>query len=445
MGRRRQRLPAEPVTAEIEGWSDEGRGIARVSGKTVFVHGALPGETVRFRYTGRRRQYDEADVLEVKIASDERVQPRCKHFGYCGGCSLQHLASNAQIRRKEQFLVETLEHLGKIKPQEVFRPLLNDTPWGYRRKARLGVKFVPKKGRVLVGFRERGSSFVADLHECHVLHPKVAELLADFSELVAGLSKPREIPQIEVAMDDERLALIFRFLYEPTEVDVSALRQFAGDKDVVIYIQTGGVDTVTPIGSAADLRYGLPEFDLSLAFLPTDFTQVNSEINRQMVARAVELLDLTEDDRVIDFFCGIGNFTLPVARQAGVVVGVEGEPGLVQRARDNASGNNISNAEFFTTNLYDTLDAEPWLLRQFTKALIDPPRTGAAEILPYLPKLGVQRIVYVSCYPGTLAEDAGELVNTHGYRLMGAGIMDMFPHTSHVESIAVFERDRDGH
>lgn len=442
MGRRRPRLPTEPVSAKIEGWSDEGRGIARIAGKTVFVHGALPGETVKFRYTGRRRQYDEAEVIEIIDPSDERVQPRCEHFGYCGGCSLQHLASSAQIRLKEKSLIEALAQLGRVAPEEILTPLDNSTPWGYRRKARLGVKLVIKKGRVLVGFRERRSSFVADIHECHVLHPKVAGMLAELSELVAGLTRPHEIPQIEVAMGDVQLALIFRFLYVPTAPDLRALRTFAAENNVFLYIQTGGVDTVVSVGEDVDLSYRHPEFDLLLRFSPTDFTQINFEINRRMVSRAIDLLDMNEKDRVIDLFCGIGNFSLPAARQAGEVVGIEGEESLVQRARENAVRNEITNAEFYTANLYETqATTEPWLSRQFNKALIDPPRTGAAEILRYLPKLGVQRIVYISCYPGTLARDACELVYTHGYRLLGAGIMDMFPHTSHVESIAVFEGD----
>ena len=445
MGRRRQRLPPDPVVAEIEGWSEKGRGIALIAGKVVYVHGALPGETVRFRYTGRRRRYDEGDVLEVIKPSHERVHPRCAHFGYCGGCSLQHMDPVAQVRRKEQSLLETLERLGGIRPQQVYRPLVNEAPWGYRRKARLGVKFVPQKGRVLVGFRERCSSFVADMQECHVLHPRVSALLGEFSALVAGFSNAREVPQIEVAMDDERLALIFRFLYQPTAPDLQALLGFAERNDAAVYVQTGGMDTVAPVGLAADLRYTLPDFALTLSFLPTDFTQVNSDINRQMVGRAIQLLELSGGDQAIDLFCGIGNFTLAMARQAGTVVGVEGESGLVRRARDNALRNDISNAEFFTADLYGSLNAEPWLSRQFAKALIDPPRSGAAQVLPYLPKLGVQRIVYVSCYPGTLARDAVELVCAHGYRLLGAGIMDMFPHTSHVESIAVFERVEDGH
>ena len=440
MSRRRAALPSEPVVAQIQSFSHDGRGVARIEGKAVFVAGALPGETVRLRYRARRRRHDEGEVLDVLVPSPDRVAPRCAHFGVCGGCSLQHQAPSAQVGAKQQALLDALSHIGKTEPDTVFAPLLNAEPWGYRRKARLGVKFVAKKDRVLVGFRERGSSFVADLHECHVLHPRIAAVLPHLADLIAGLSVARQVPQIEVAMDDARLVLVFRVLESPGPADRATLSAFAAAHDLAVYLQPGGPDTVGPLDEPLDLHYTLPQFGLDLAFLPGDFTQVNTDINRQMVGRAVELLAPDRTERVLDLFCGVGNFTLPLATRAGEVVGVEGDGGLVQRARDNAERNGLANVRFHTANLYEPLDAEPWLRESFDKALLDPPRSGALEVLPLLPRLGVRRIVYISCYPGTLARDAGVLVREHGYRLTGAGVMDMFPHTTHVESLAVFER-----
>ncbi|MFM1891108.1 MAG: rRNA (uracil1939-C5)-methyltransferase [Pseudomonadota bacterium] len=441
MARRRAALPAEPVEAEILSLSHDGRGVARIDGKAVFIQGALPGETVTFRYRARRRRHDEGTVLEVLAASPDRVGPRCAHFGTCGGCSLQHLAPEAQVRAKQQALLDALAHLGKVAPEEIFAPLVNQAPWGYRRKARLGVKYVTKKDKVLVGFRERGSSFIADLSECHVLHPRIAQLLLPLGELIGGLSIARQLPQIEVAMDDARLVLIFRVLEPPSAADRQARGAVAARHELAVYLQPGGPESVAPLDAALELHYALPDFALDLAFLPSDFTQVNTDINRQMVSRAVDVLAPERADRVLDLFCGVGNFSLPLAVRAGGVVGVEGDSGLVQRARANARRNRLDNAQFFTANLYEPLDGAPWLRERFAKALLDPPRSGAQEVLPLLPRLGVQRLVYVSCYPGTLARDAGLLVAEHGYRLRGAGVMDMFPHTAHVESIAVFERE----
>jgi 23S rRNA (uracil1939-C5)-methyltransferase len=440
MGRnRRARLP-EPAEADIESLSHDGRGVAHVGGKVVFIHGALPGERVVFRYTGRRRQHDEGQAIDVLRASAERCAPRCAHYGVCGGCSLQHLEPGAQIAAKQQALLDALAHIGQLRPREVYAPLRNAAPWGYRRKARLGVKYVAKKGKVLVGFRERASSFVADLGECHVLHPRVGRLLPELADLVEGLSIARQLPQIEVAMDDERLVLVFRVLTAPNAADQQRLRAFAAEHVLGLCLQSGGPDTVTTLAGEVDLRYRLPAFELELRFLPTDFTQVNVDINRQMVGRAVELLAPEPGDRVLDLFCGIGNFTLPLARRAGTVVGVEGDAALVQRARDNAARNGVANVRFFTTNLYEPLEAEAWLRESYDKVLLDPPRSGAFDVLEPLGESAARRIVYVSCYPGTLARDAAELVQRHGFTLAGAGVMDMFPHTSHVESIALFER-----
>lgn len=438
--RRRQKLPQDPVEADIESLNHEGRGVARVDGKATFIHGALAGEKVTFRYTGKRKSHDEGDVVDVLQASPDRVSPRCSAFGRCGGCSLQHLAPAAQIAAKQQVLLDSLQRIGKVKPAEVLLPLTSESAWGYRRKARLGAKFVIKKDKMLVGFRERSSSFLVDMDECHVLHPKLGFALRDLADLIASLKIIQQLPQIEVAMDDNQCVLIFRVLEEPGESDREKLRNFGAAQGFSIYLQSGGPDTVQPLDEAIQLHYALPDFDLDLAFEPTDFTQVNTDINRKMVARAVELLDLTSKDQVLDLFCGMGNFTLPIARQAGSVVGVEGAAELVQRARDNAKRNQLQNTTFYTANLYDQLDQEAWMKMPFNKVLLDPPRSGALEMLAHIDRMLVERIVYVSCYPGTLARDADELVNQYGYKLISAGVMDMFPHTAHVESIALFEK-----
>lgn len=408
------------------------------------IHGALPGEQVLFSYTRRSRRFDEGVVTEVVEASGDRRVPLCPHFGVCGGCALQHQSPEAQIAAKERALLHAFETIGGVIPEQVLAPLVSPAPWGYRRKARLGVKWVEKKGKVLVGFRERGSSFVADLGRCEVLHPKVGHKLAALSELIAGLSVRDQLPQIEVAMGDNTCVLIFRLLQPLAEADLPPIEAFAAEHDFSIYVQEGGPETVRPIfGQAARLCYRLPNQGIEFEFLPVDFTQVNSDLNQRMVDRALHLMALSDEDRVIDLFCGLGNFTLPMAREARSVVGVEGDPGLVDRARGNALLNGIRNVDFFSSNLYDAVDAEPWMGGEYDKALLDPPRSGALEVLEHLPRLGVRRIVYVSCYPGTLARDAGALVNMHGYTLVAAGVMDMFPHTAHVESIALFERRED--
>ena len=439
--RRRKVLPPDPIELQIHALSHDGRGVARnAEGKTVFVYGALAGETVMARLTQSRKGHDEADAVEVLSASPDRVEPRCPHFGVCGGCSLQHLAPTAQVAAKQQALLDALKHIGKVSPDTVLDPLVNASPWGYRRKARLGAKYVAKKGKVLVGFRERGTPYVTDLGECHVLHPKIAELLLPLQQLIDGLSIRDRVPQIEVAMDDSQLVLIFRVMEALTATDHDALADFGRQHALFVYLQTGGPDTIAPLGETAELAYVLPAFDLTLRFLPSDFTQVNTDINRQMVSRALDLLEVGPDEQVLDLFCGVGNFTLPLAKRARRVVGVEGDAGLVERARANAELNGLDNVGFHVANLYEDLERPPWLGEHYDKVLLDPPRSGALEVLEHLPKLGAKRLVYVSCYPGTLARDAGELVHKLGYRLLAAGVMDMFPHTAHVESIALFER-----
>ncbi len=442
MGRsRRRKLPQDPVTITIDALSHDGRGVAHIDGKAVFIHGALPGETVSFKYTRVQKKFDEGEVLEVHERSSVRVDPHCRHFGLCGGCSLQHMSAEAQIESKQQALLDAFQRIGKVTPGAILPALTNSNTFGYRRKARLGAKFVIKKGKVLVGFRERGSPYVADLTRCEVLHPKVGQLIESLAALIESLSIKERVPQIEMAMGDTQCVLIFRVLSLPDKNDEQLLLKFGKAHAISIYTQSGGPETVSPLGGeAVDLTYELPAYDLIMHFLPNDFTQVNSDLNRLMIAHALELLAIESDDHVLDLFCGLGNFTLPMARSAAGVVGVEGESGLVARARENAERNGISNTRYFTANLYNSLEKEPWIREKFEKVLLDPPRSGAMEILEHLPKLGAKRIVYVSCYPGTLARDAGELVHKHGYELISAGVMDMFPHTAHVESIALFEK-----
>lgn len=440
---KKKALPQTPVEAEIESLTHDGRGLTHVEGKAVFVHGALSGERVRFRYTRLQKRYDEGTVTEVLTASPDRVAPRCPHFGVCGGCSLQHMEPGAQIGMKQEILKDVLARIGKVTPETWLEPLAAGH-WGYRRKARMGAKWVQKKGKVLVGFRERSASFITDLTRCETLHPVVGERIGVISELIQALSIRDSVPQVEVAMGDGPCVLIFRVLTSPSDADLSLFQAFAADQGLHVYLQEGGPDTIRPLpGQAVELGFDLPAQNIHLAFLPTDFTQVNLELNRLMVDQALRLLAPRPEERVLDLFCGLGNFTLPLARHAGQVVGVEGDAGLVERARANARRNDIANVAFMEANLYQERVAgtpPPWGPGNFDKALLDPPRSGAWEILDLLPAAGIRRLVYVSCYPSTLARDADRLVNTLGYRLVSAGAMDMFPQTAHVESMALFER-----
>lgn len=445
MTRKRKTLPAEPVEADIESLTHEGRGLAHVNGKAVFVDGALPGERVRFRYRRMRRRYDEGGVVEVLRAAPERVEPRCPHFGVCGGCSLQHLDPAVQIRLKQESLADVFARIGKVAPARWLEPLVAGH-WGYRRKARLGVRYVAKKGRTLVGFRERANSLLADLSCCAVLHPQIGERLPSIAAAIDALSIRDQVPQIEVAMGDTQCVLIFRVMQPPSASDIAVLQSLGAREGFHISLQEGGAESVRSLSEQEiDLHYQLPQYGIDIAFQPTDFTQVNLELNRLMVDRALDLLDVQPDDAVLDLFCGLGNFTLPLARRAARVVGVEGDAGLTLRAASNAVRNRIGNVRFdtanlFAANLFDEPDRQPWTRARYAKALLDPPRTGAIEVLDWLPRLGVERILYVSCYPATLARDADRLVNGLGYTLCAAGVMDMFPHTAHVESMALFER-----
>ena len=443
MSRRRKRkkqLPEAPERAHIESLSHEGRGVARLEGKTVFIEGALPGEEVMFKYVAQQKRYDEGVAIEVLEASPDRVEPRCPHFGVCGGCSLQHMHPAKQILAKQQIMLDHFKHIGGgIVPKEIVEPLTGDL-WGYRRKARMGAKFVAKKESVLVGFREKRSGFLADLNQCDVLHPVVGQKITALRELIAGLSIYSRLPQIEVAMGDDVVALVFRHLEPLSGADLGQLADFGKANGIHIYLQPKGPDSIHLLWpEESTLSYRLPEYDLEMLFKPSDFTQVNSSINQKMISRAIEWLDPQPQERVLDLFCGLGNFTLPLARKSEHVVGVEGEDQLVERGRENANHNGLANVEFYGADLSKEPHEQPWFGSGFDKILLDPPRSGAFDIVKYLPKFGASKIVYVSCNPATLARDAEVLVN-EGYKLKKAGVMDMFPHTTHVESIALFEK-----
>ncbi len=438
---RRQRLPEPVADIAIDSLAHDGRGVARLDGKTLFIEGALPGERAGFEYLATHRKFDEARATVIHQASPDRVVPRCQHFGVCGGCSLQHMEAAAQIHAKQQVLLDNLKHIGAVMPEAVLAPLIGPV-WGYRGKARLGVKDVIKKGRVLVGFRERRGGYIADLSRCEVLDPSVGERLGELAGLIATLDARTRIPQIEVAVSEAVTALVFRHLDPLGEADVARLRDYAHASGMHVYLQGGGPDSVRPLEPADSvLSYHLPEQQLEIRFLPHDFTQVNSAINRQMIARVLQMLELDAHDRVLDLFCGLGNFTLPLARLAGSVTGVEGEASLVSRARDNAALNGLENVAFHVADLAADQRDSNWAGGNYNKVLLDPPRSGAAEVIDTVGNIAPEKIVYVSCHPGSLARDAGRLVHDKGYRLLAAGVMDMFPHTAHVESIALFTRD----
>jgi 23S rRNA (uracil1939-C5)-methyltransferase len=444
-GRSRRITSGVEEVATVAALTHDAQGIVR-QGKAAFVAGALPGERIRFRRTRQHRQHDEAELLEVLEPSVARVMPRCAHFGVCGGCALQHLAPEAQLEAKQTELRDNLERVGRVSPQQWLEPLRGPV-WNYRRRARLGAKFVIKKDRVVVGFRERLAPYVAEVQRCEVLSEPVGGLIAPLAAMLNGLSIRHRIPQIEAAVADNVVALVLRVLDPPSAEDLARLREFAvrhsaARHPVRFYLQAGGLDSVRPLDgdSGEPLRYGLPQFDLRLEFTPTDFVQINAQINETLVSRAVELLDLTPSASVLDLFCGIGNFTLALARRAGRVVGVEGEQGLVERARHNARLNDIANAEFHVADLGRAPEPGlPWLRDNYTHVLLDPPRAGASEVLAAVSRLNPQRVLYISCHPGSLARDLGLLVHEHGMNLVAAGVLDMFPHTTHVESLALLE------
>ncbi len=439
----------------IESLDQEGRGVARVEGKAVFVEGALPGELVTLVTVKRKPTYELARVDRVLEPSPSRVAPRCPHFGVCGGCTLQHADPALQVAAKQRALEEALARIGRVRP-DVVLPAVHGPAWGYRLRARLSVRDVPKKGGILVGFHERRSSYVADMRECHVLPQRISALLPLLRELVGSLSIRNRLPQIEVAVGDPPHpsdgepatvhALVLRILAPLSAQDEDALRAFSARHDVQLWLQTGGPASVTPFHPAgAALSYSLPEFGARLPFAPTEFTQVNQAVNRVLVRRAVALLDPRPGERVADFFCGLGNFALPIARRGADVIGIEGSESLVRRAEANARANGLDGrTRFAAANLFEATAESIAPLLPLAKVLIDPPREGAVELAKALPHAdeptAPRRIVYVSCNPATLARDAGVLVHERGFALGAAGVVNMFPHTAHVESLALFER-----
>jgi 23S rRNA (uracil1939-C5)-methyltransferase len=405
-------------------------------GKVLFVEGALPRERVASRLVNRKSKYEFLKATAILRESPDRRAPRCPHFGVCGGCLTQHAGARLQMAAKQRTLEENLARIGRVQA-ETMLPIVYGAEWGYRRRARWSVRHVPGKGGAMVGFRERRSSHVADTHECHVLPPRIAALIVPLRALVNQLSTPDRIPQIEIAIGDNAAVLVFRHLLPLTQDDLKRLEEFAVGHDVHVWLQPGGPDSAKPLHPArSELYYDLPEFGVRIAFGPTDFTQVNHAVNQALVSRAVRLLDPQPGERVADLFCGLGNFSLPLAKMGAQVIGLEGSRQLIERARRNAAANGLT-AQFEVLDLFKHgLGA----FGRFDKLLIDPPREGAVELVKSLADDWPRRIVYVSCDTATLARDAGILVHTRGFRLAAAGVANMFPHTAHVESVAVFER-----
>lgn len=443
MSRHRHALKSLPAQMlEVVDLSHEAQGVARLDGRAVFIDGALPGETVEAQLLQRRKGAQEARLVQVVKPSPDRVEPRCQHYSLCGGCAEQHLATDKQLAFKQMQLLENMARIAKVAVPMVLPPLQADV-WHYRRRARLGARWVPQKNRTLVGFRERNSNKLADLRRCEVLREPLASLIEPLAILLSGLSVRDRVPQVEAAVADNMTALVIRILDDLTEADHVALHAFRAQHGVQIYLQREGYDSIAPLHpqSVQPLLYALPQFKLEFEFLPKDFIQVNGALNQQMVALALQLLAVDSQDVVLDLFCGLGNFSLPLAQRAAQVLGIECDAGLVERARHNARRNGLGNVEFMTANLFEEHSDSPFASRRFDKVLLDPPRAGAREILPVIAQCGTRRVVYISCHPGSLARDAGILVHELGYRLMAAGVLDMFPHTAHVESVAVFERN----
>ena len=430
-------------TGIIESLDHEARGITRLEGKTIFVEGALPGEKVEYSSIRRKPTYEVARTDRILKASPDRVAPKCPHYGVCGGCSMQHLDPTAQVAAKQRVLESNLWHLGRLRAEQLYAPI-HGPSWGYRFRARLTARFVAKKGGMLIGFHEKKSSYIADMSECLNLPPHVSALLPPLRELVAGLSISTAMPQVELAVGEHITALVLRNLEPINAADEALLKAFADRHNVVFYLQPGGPATAYrfyPVDGPR-LTYRLPEYDIEHAFSPTEFTQVNHAVNRVLVRRAMALLEPRPGERIADMFCGLGNFTLPIARLGAQVVGVEGSRDLVRRAGENAAANGLAEkVEYGVANLFEATPASLAALGHFDKMLIDPPREGALELVKAIDANdGPRRIVYVSCSPATLARDAAILVSQKGYRLLGAGVVNMFPNTSHVESIALFER-----
>ncbi len=438
---RRRKLKSKVYEIEIESLSHEGRGISHSDNKVIFTRGALPGEKVIASRTLSRSKFEEADVVEILQSSPDRIEAKCAVYGVCGGCSLQHLSSENQIIAKQNWLQSAFMGQAKTEPKNWLKPTQVES-WGYRRKARLGVRYVAKKEKVLVGFRERKSSFITVMSRCEVLHPSLGDNLEIIADCIGKLSVREHVPQIEVAIAESDTILILRHLQPLCMTDEETLKECANKLSITWYTQSGGLDTIKPLDKPVNLTYLIPEHKIEMTFLPNDFTQVNFALNQKMINLAIELLELNDKDRIIDLFCGLGNFTLPISKYVEKIVGIEGDRGLVERAKANADANGITNASFYKADLSEDVSGAEWFRgEKYNKALIDPARTGAIEIVELLPKLNIERLVYVSCNPATLARDTARLIEL-GFTLMSAGVLDMFPQTAHVESIALFTRKK---
>lgn len=435
-------MPLELIETTIQSLSHDGRGVTTLNDKTTFVSGALPSEHVICKVIRKHRRYNEAETVDVLTKAPERTEPLCAHYGICGGCSMQHVEIHAQVQLKQQALLDQLKHFGQVTPEEILPPIMGH-PWGYRRKARLGVRYVIKKEKLLVGFREKFSNYLADIQACEVLHPSIGKRLVALSALIRTLSQYDRIPQIEIAVGDQVTALVIRHMASLSDNDRASLCQFGRENQLHIYLQPDSSDSVHKIWPDDQnelLSYFLPAYQLEMRFHPLDFTQVNGDINREMIKKAIDLLELKSSDTVLDLFCGLGNFTLPIARFAKKVIGVEGSTHMVNRATANAKHNQIMNTEFYAANLMEPTETAPWLKIAYDKILLDPPRTGAKEIIPHIANKSTERIIYISCNPATLARDAREFVYHYQYKLKKVGVINMFPHTSHIEAIALFEK-----
>jgi 23S rRNA (uracil1939-C5)-methyltransferase len=443
---RHRKTPRIPVisTATIESLDHEGRGVAHQDGKVIFIEGALIGEAVTYTSHHEKNSYEEARTVDILKHSSFRTTPPCPHFSMCGGCAMQHFEISSQVAAKQRVLEDALWHIGKVKAESMLPPIYGPS-LGYRHKARLRAKYVAAKDRVLVGFNEKHSRFIANIQSCQVLPPHISALIMPLQDLVTALSIKDQMPQIEVAVGEHVSALVFRILAPINAADEALLKVFADEHQVQIWLQSKGPDTATPLHplDAPELSYSLPEFDLVYPFMPTEFTQVNPQINRVMVRRAMKLLNPQPNEKIADFFCGLGNFTLPIARSGATVLGLEGAVTLVHRAVQSAESNGLEKStEFREANLFEVTEDSLSQLGKFDKWLIDPPRDGAMALVQALnAESSPSRIVYISCNPATLARDAGILVREKGYRIIAAGVVNMFPHTAHVESMAVFERN----
>lgn len=443
MRKRRKPLPNKIDSLNIRSLSHEGRGIAHIEGKTTFVHNALPEENVEFEYRYLTSSYNEGIASRIINPSPERVAAKCPHYTLCGGCQLQHMSLDLQLSYKQNMLIEQLAHFGQVKAKEILPPL-SGKQWGYRCKARLGVRFVEKKGqRVLVGFRERNGRFLTDMSQCPILHPSIGNKILDLSALIEKLSCRESIPQIEIAVGNDKAAIILRNMADFSEQDRLHLENFYHQHQIEIYSQANppqAIKKLFPDDNYERLSYFLPKYHLEMRFHPNDFTQINEEMNQRMIEQALKLLNLKKTDRVLDLFCGIGNFTLAMATEAYSVVGVEGSEKAVERAKENALHNQLNNTEFHVADLSQDCSNMPWHKQKYDKILLDPSRAGAENIIASLDRLEADTLVYVSCNPATLSRDAGLLVNQLGYDLESVGIINMFPHTAHIESMALFKK-----